>query len=162
MARYAQNTSVPTDRSRAEIERTLARYGASAFMYGWDDSRAVIQFQASDRLVRFVLPVPDRNDRAFTHTPARGHRRSDADAEKAWEQATRSRWRALLLVVKAKLEAIEAGITTFEQEFLAHIVLPDSQTVGEFIGPQIAEAYRSGVMPSPLPAIGPTRTTEED
>jgi hypothetical protein len=34
MARYASNTDVPSDRSRAEIERTLVRYGADEFMYG--------------------------------------------------------------------------------------------------------------------------------
>lgn len=38
---YASDTSVPVDRSKAEIERILERYGASAFMYGWDkDSNA--------------------------------------------------------------------------------------------------------------------------
>jgi hypothetical protein len=32
--RYASGTSVTQDRSRTEIEQTLVRYGASAFMYG--------------------------------------------------------------------------------------------------------------------------------
>lgn len=36
MSRYAENTSVSSDRSRAEIEQILARYGAEQFMYGWD------------------------------------------------------------------------------------------------------------------------------
>ena len=31
---YAQQTQVSTDKSRAEIERTLQRYGADQFMYG--------------------------------------------------------------------------------------------------------------------------------
>jgi hypothetical protein len=35
MARYAAETTVASDRSRAEIERILERYGASSFMYGW-------------------------------------------------------------------------------------------------------------------------------
>lgn len=30
----------PADRSRSEIERTLTRYGARQFMYGWDENRA--------------------------------------------------------------------------------------------------------------------------
>ena len=35
MSRYAEQTSVAAERSRAEIEGTLTRYGATAFMYGW-------------------------------------------------------------------------------------------------------------------------------
>ena len=60
------------------------------------------------------------------------------------EQACRSRWRALALAVKAKLEAVAIGITTFEDEFMAHIVMPDGLTVGEHVRPRIASAYESG------------------
>lgn len=41
MTEYAQNTDVPSDRSRAEIEKTLSHYGAFSFMYGWQDASAV-------------------------------------------------------------------------------------------------------------------------
>lgn len=34
MSRYAETTSVSSESSRGEIERTLSRYGASSFMYG--------------------------------------------------------------------------------------------------------------------------------
>ncbi len=151
MPRYAENTAVSSESSRNEIERTLARYGAQQFMYGWDHESAVIMFRAYDRNVRFRLPLPDRKSKEFTHTPARGTLRSAQQAEMAWEQATRQRWRALALVIKAKLEAVEAGITEFEDEFLAHIILPSGQTTGEFIRPQIAAAYSRGEMPALLP-----------
>ncbi|MHB1987939.1 MAG: hypothetical protein ACYCSF_08140 [Acidimicrobiales bacterium] len=153
MSRYAENTTVATDRSRAEIERTLQRYGASAFAYGWTDNQAMIQFEAHERRIRFVLPMPDRNDPEFTLTPT-GKARSDAQALGSWEQAQRQRWRALALVVKAKLEAVEAGVATFEDEFLAYTVLPNGSTAGDWIRPQIARAYESGTMPALLPALG--------
>lgn len=153
MSRYASQTEVTSDRSRAEIERTLARYGATQFMYGWETGRAVIGFAMNDRLVRFVLPMPDRSDRRFTQTPT-GKPRAATAAESAWEQACRQRWRALALVVKAKLEAVESGITEFEDEFLAQIVLPDGSTAGGWLRPQIASAYESGAMPTMLPALG--------
>lgn len=38
--RYAQNTNVSSQDSLAEIERTVTRYGASAFSYGWDQTTA--------------------------------------------------------------------------------------------------------------------------
>ncbi|OCI32782.1 hypothetical protein [Oerskovia enterophila] len=144
MSRYAESTGVPSDRSRSEIERTLRRYGATTFTYGWTEGRAAIGFVKDGRQIRFVLPLPARDDRAFTHTPARGTPRTEAEIEKQYEQAVRQRWRALALMVKAKLEAVDAGIVTFEAEFLPHTVLPSGRTVFEDIGPSIDLAYRSG------------------
>lgn len=154
MTRYADTTTVPSDRSRAEIEAILRRYGADQFMYGWDREQAVIGFRTLSRQVRFKLPLPDRNSRVFTHTPERHSPRSPAQVEAAYEQAVRQRWRALTLVIKAKLEAVETGITTFEDEFMAHIMLPNGETVGEWMSPQIAHAYDTGSMPSMMPALG--------
>ncbi len=56
----------------------------------------------------------------------------------------------LVLVIKAKLEAIESDISTFEEEFLAYTLLPDKRTVLEFMEPQIQAAYLSGEAPKML------------
>jgi len=80
--------------------------------------------------------------------------RSNRAQQEAHDQACRQRWRALLLVIKAKLEAVTAGISTIETEFLANIVLPDNTTAGEWMLPQIDRAYRTGEMPPLLPAAG--------
>lgn len=151
MPRYAATTTVSSNKSRDEIERTLTRYGADQFMYGWQDGSAVIAFRANERRVRFMLPLPDRNAKEFTHHD-RGPRQFEA-AERLYEQAIRQRWRALALVIKAKLEAVEAGISEFEDEFLAHVMLPTGQTVGEWMRPQVAEVYLSGHMPPMLPML---------
>ena len=145
MTRYAEKTTVSSEKSRAEIETVLKRYGASAFMYAWDGPRVVIGFRASDRHIRFILPLPDRRERRFTHS-SRGVR-SQKIADDAWEQACRASWRALVLVIKAKLEAVAAKITTFEDEFLAHTVLPDGSTFGQWARPQLDAVYKSGDMP---------------
>lgn len=154
MPRYAQSTEVRSDQSRLEIERTLKRYGADAFMYFEDRGRAAIAFRAAERHIRFMLPLPDPKSREFTHTPVKGQIRSPEAQRDAYEQAIRQRWRALALVIKAKLEAVEAGISVFEDEFMANIVLPDGKTVGEFMRPQIESAYRTGNMPPLLPYYG--------
>lgn len=153
MTRYAEKTTVSSDRSRAEIERLLARYGATRFIYGWEEGRAVVGFTMNSRQVRFVLPIPDREAREFTHTPT-GRLRSTKAYEEAHEQAVRQSWRALALVIKAKLEAVASGIVTFEDEFLAHIVLPDGSTAGNWMRPQIRQAYETGDMPRLLPYYG--------
>jgi hypothetical protein len=89
MTRYAQDTSVSSDRSRAEIERTLARYGAIKFMYGWEENRAIIAFEAHERRIRFDLPLPNRQDRKITHTPTRRTLRTKEQQAAAYEQAVR-------------------------------------------------------------------------
>lgn len=149
MTLYASDTSVSVSRSKAEIEAILERYGASQFMSGWDASQAVIGFTMpvgeEVRQVRFLLPMPDKLDRRFTHH-SKGERTSDA-ALKAWEQACRQRWRALALVIKAKLEAVSAGISVFEDEFLANIVMHDGRTVSQHVRPTIARVYQGNIQP---------------
>ncbi len=156
--RYAATTSVAADKSRAEIETILTRWGASGFFYGWQGHDAIIGFQFSGRTIKFVLAMPAKNDPAFTTTPGRKKLRSTEDALREWEQATRQRWRALALVIKAKLEAVESKISTFENEFLANVVMADGQNVGDWIAPQLAKMYESGGMPPLLPGLGPRRT----
>ena len=158
MAKFAANTEVSAEKSRAEIESILRRYGASGFSYGWDEDInppvAVLAFRVKTLRVQFMLKMPAFRDLKLT--PVRGTVRSPQQQREAWEQATRQRWRALTLVVKAKLEAVEAKISTFEQEFMAHIVLPNGQTVGDYVIPQIAAAYENNQMPKLLPGIGQT------
>lgn len=153
MTRYAADTSVSTEKSRMEIERTLQRYGADAFAYFSEAGRAMIAFRIGGRQIKFILTLPPKNHRDFTQH-SRGMRTPEA-ALAAWEQACRQRWRALALVIKAKLEAVSAGITTIEDEFLAHTVLPDGSTVGEWAKPQLAVAYERGQMPTSLLLEGP-------
>jgi hypothetical protein len=149
MSRYAADTSVSVSSSKAEIERIIERYGATGFMSGWSAEQAMIAFDMRDRQIRFVLTMPSREEREFTHH-SKGARTPET-AFKAWEQACRQRWRALALVIKAKLEAVSAGISVFDDEFMANIVLPNGRTVSEEVRPRIANAYAGGGMPALLP-----------
>jgi hypothetical protein len=129
--RYAENTKVPVDQSRLEIERTLSRYGAEEFGYMVGPERAQIGFRMEGRMLRFTVPLPK-------------------DARNP-EQETRRRWRALLLTIKAKLEAVASDIATFDEEFLAHIVIPgDGRTIGEAMVPELDRAYATRKMPALL------------
>ncbi len=126
--RYARKTEVPISRSRQQIEDTIIRYGADQFGSALDEAggRAMIQFRMKSWLVRFILPLP----------------------KGCSEQVHRQRWRALLLVIKAKLEAVEDQITTFEEEFLPHIVTPRGDTFGEWAVPQLRTMRESGNLPA--------------
>ena len=151
MSRYAERTSVQKDRSLAEIEATLTRYGAQQFAYGWNGDNAMVGFAVRGRQIKLVIPLPDRNSRAFTHTPQTRQVRSASAAQEAYEQAVRQRWRALALYVKATLEAVEAGILTFEDAFLAYTALPGGATVGQWMQPQLEHTYQTGQFPPLLP-----------
>ncbi len=153
MTQYAVNTSVSVSKSKAEIEKILTRYGATRFGSGWDELRAFIAFEVNDRHVKFVLTLPDKGERRFWWSPSGRNERTQDQAHEAWEQGCRQHWRALALCIKGKLEAVECGITEFEDEFLAHIVLPDGQTAGQYLKPQIALAYERGTMPVMLPYL---------
>lgn len=156
MPQYAAKTEVPSDRSRAEIERILERYGADQFIYGWDGPRARIGFRMAGRQVRLDVPLPERTDPKYQQTASGRYRASQATARAAWEQDMRQRWRAVLLIIKAKLEAVDAGISTFESEFLSNIMLPSGATVGEWAEPQLEHIYQTGQMPRLLPGpVGP-------
>lgn len=147
--KYAQQTQVPVDRSKSEIERMLQRYGASEFAHGWRQDKATIMFKMMDRYIRFVLPLPTLGD--FTKTATGRQRRAGTGAvTSAWEQACRQRWRALALSIKAKLESAESGIEEFETAFMGQIVMPNGKTIEEEVRPLITRAYETGKMPELL------------
>jgi hypothetical protein len=141
---FAASTSVPVGRSQEEIKRTLEKYGATGFMFGESGAQALVAFEMKGRRVKFVLDLPVYGK---TKTSKNWIMSKDGCAQK-----TRSCWRCLLLAIKAKLECQASGISTFEQEFMAHIVMPNGQTIGQAILPQIDHAYKTGQMP---PLLGP-------
>jgi hypothetical protein len=140
---YAEKTSVSIDRSQAEVRKILMKYGASGFAFGEQGPLHVIMFEMQGRRIKFILPMPTPPSKYATQASI-----------KTYDQLCRSRWRCLVLAVKAKLECVESGITTLEQEFMAHIMLPSGKTVGEEMKTQIAHAYSTGKMP-PLLGYNP-------
>jgi hypothetical protein len=129
---YATRTKVAVEDTKFHIERLVTKYGAKGFVAGWQGSQARVEFLVQGRHIRLIMVVPDN------------------------AQAARSRWRALYLVVKAKLESVEAKISTFEQAFAADIVMPSGKTVWEEIREPIQLAYEG--KPAPL-LLGPNHLT---
>ena len=134
---FAEKTRVPVAQSRAEIEKLLERHKANQYGTAVDYTirQARVQFRLHDRIVRFIIALPDPGKFG------KGQR---------FEQAERQRWRALLLVLKAKLEAVENAIATFEEEFLGYVVMPNDKTMAELARPLIAQAYKDGKLPPRL------------
>ncbi len=149
---FAEGTVVSVPKSKAEIEDLLTRYGADKFGYAVDERSAKILFEVLGRRVRFVLPIPAKTEKRFTHDKRyEWNSNTEAKAAALWDAEHRRLWRSLALVIKAKLEAVSSGIVTFENEFLAHFVLPNGQTVGENIAPALLEIHETG---KNLPLLG--------
>ncbi len=147
--RYAEGTAVPMSKSRIEIEQTLHRFGATGFLYGYKEDRAVIAFELKERRYRMEIHYPEL--KSFRWTKNRYQQRTDGQMQAAYEQEQRRLWRSLLLLIKAKLEAVTSGIASVEEELLPYTVMPNGQTVGEWLEPQLEEVYHSGMMPPLLP-----------
>jgi hypothetical protein len=112
--KYAEGTTVDVGKTRQDIERLVRKFGAESFTGGWDKGSASVSFTMHGRYVRFRLELPIKER-----------------FQGAYEREERRRWRCLLLAIKAKLEVVETGIATFDEEFLAHVVMPDDLTVWE-------------------------------
>jgi len=130
---YATRTKVDAAKTRLEIEKLLQKAGATTIGVMMHASMAIVVFEANDRRLRFTMPLDERTD-------AKG------------VQARRSQWRALMLCIKAKLESVASGIETFEEAFLAHVVVNDGMTVYEHVRPKLVQIAKTGEMVPLLPA----------
>jgi hypothetical protein len=161
MPRYAEHTTVTVEKSKAELDSLLAKAGATQRGFFNDELKgsAVVVFGIGGRQVKLAMSLPTVAGTLETAAsdPPRGWWGWSATKRLDWAreqvaQAERQRWRGILLCTKAKLELVADGSSSLEREFLADILLPDGSTVGEAVGPRIAEAYATGVMPPMLPA----------
>ncbi len=135
-ARYASETEVPVERSKRQIEDLLKTRKVEGYHTGWNSVQDIIEFLWQGKQIRFTLKRPKEED--FRISPKSGFSRTEGQKRAAMEQADRQRWRALYLVIRAKVEAVEAELSIFEEEFLAFIVIPGkNQTIGEIMVPRI-------------------------
>lgn len=129
MGKFAEKTRVPVFQSIGEIQRTVEKYGAFAFQFVVEDKRAGIAFKIAEpkRMIKLAVELPDD------------------------DQGIRQRWRALLLVVKSKLECVESGIETFDEAWMPHIVVERTgQTLGQLLLGDMDKKLESGEMPKLL------------
>lgn len=136
---YAEETKVPLGQSIAEIISMLRRAGAQRIAQYEEPERFTVTFQLGDRLVRFRVPLVTEYKGPASH--GNGRR---VDRAKWIAQRNRQRGRALMLVIKAKLESVESEVESFEEAFLAQVVMSDGATIYERVREPIAVEYSTG------------------
>lgn len=129
MSRYAEGTTVSVDSSRGELTGILTKHGVMRQAWGIAPEGDTLEFEYQDRRYRFLIRKPTVEE-IFELFP--NHRDTDAKMAQEW----RRRWRAHVLLLKAKLEFVDGGDRTLEEELMANLVVAGGQTLGEWISTQ--------------------------
>jgi hypothetical protein len=143
--RYAEGTDVPADRSRAEIQRILAAHGCEKMAFGTGPEGDMLQFELHERRYRFAILRPTQKQWGL----ARGYR---ASYWESWRDAEwRRRWRAQVLLLRAKLEFGEGDAEAAARELLPYLLLADNRNLAEWAeGGGYEELARGGMPEFPL------------
>lgn len=152
MSEFAQNTAVPVERSKREIETMLYKRGARNFLTGVFQGRAVVTFELPVQAegvwrVQFELLLRTAEDFAFRTRNGRKVKATSLQVEQDVAQAEKQSWRALALAIKARLVSVEMGVETMQEAFLAHIVVPGGKRFYTHAVAQLSEAYAGNPLP---------------
>lgn len=141
--RFAEGTDVPIERSRLELERVLKNAGASKQGMFRDGDHAAVVFELRSRMVKLSIDLPSREVLEAAYEADGRGKGDDRDywVELKLNEEEKRLWRVLVLVVKAKLEAVSIGLSTVEREFLADVVVKGGKTVGEILATELAQIY---------------------
>lgn len=155
-----ESTAVPVERSQGEVRKLLTRHGASRFAFGEETDSAgvrwaMVQFGHGGLMVRMRVPHKpvDRHQVSSKYQRSRTKTRDEIAGELE-EQAKRI-WRVIAHNLKARLVAVEEGVETFAEAFLAHLLDPRTNTT---IYEQLADTG-SVELGRPLAGLLEERTT---
>lgn len=135
-----KSTDVPWSRSQSEIYKMLNSLGIYQIRFTNLQDRFALEFlmqvreNEKPRAVRLISPLQ------YT-----------GDDEKLRTKELNRTHRMLLAHLKAKFLAVGLGLTEFEEEFMAHLLITDkhgnSSTVGESFLPKYKKAIDDGDLP---------------
>lgn len=109
--------STATLEHAAELEKLLIEHSVTVFGYERLQDLAVVRFEMNGKKLRLVVKMPDWNDEHYKFTPTRREIRSATARQQLYWADVKKTWTAMKNLIAAKLDGIEVGITTFENEF---------------------------------------------
>lgn len=129
MSRYAQGTTVTVERSRGEITGILASHGVERMAWATEPAGDQLRFELAGHQYLFRIPRPTWAELSgrYVNTRTPDQQRTAIDAE--W----RRRWRANVLLLKAKLEFADGETSTVMRELMPYALLRDGRTLEEAI-----------------------------
>jgi len=149
-----QSTSVNWAKSQAAIYKMLGDLGIYEIRFTNLKNKFALEFlvqieeDQKPRGVRIVVPVKYQGE----------------DDEKRKKELNIIH-RVLLNHLKAKFVAVQSGLTEFEEEFMAHLIITDgkgnSKTIGETMLPQYKKAIEEGKIQGFELLPGPEKEEDE-
>lgn len=137
MSQYAAGTQTSVLSSQAEVLGILARFGIEKHAFMNDGGSAAVAFEFCGINYRMSIQNPIYDDCKFTPT---GRIRSKDQTDSAVAEETKRRWRSLVLLVKAKIVAVNDKISGFEQEFMPYMVSTNGISLYDAMRPSIEQA----------------------
>lgn len=130
--RYAEGTKVSVESSRGEITGILAKHGVQrmGWMGGPEGDQLMFELAGGSYRLDIRRPTAEELRARDSHEYAYP---DNVDWAGKVEPEWRRRWRANVLLLKAKLEFIDSGDTTLARELLPYRLLKGGQTVEDLI-----------------------------
>lgn len=132
-----KSTQVNWARSQAQVYKMLGELGIYEIRFTNIKAKFILEFivqvkeNEKPRAVRIIVPISYQGDN-----------------EKEREKELNIVHRILLNHLKAKFVAVQTGLSEFEEEFMAHLLITDkngnSRTMGEMVLPQYKKAIEEG------------------
>lgn len=130
---YSSATS--GDKAMAEIQRILQQFGCNKFgvMTDWDAGTLLVQFEWRGAKVSFPASFKGYASAWLKEKPYTSRMRcTKAEHEaKALEIGSIAVYSILRDWIKAQVVAVETGLVSFDEVFMAHVLLPNGQRMIE-------------------------------
>lgn len=151
--RAYSDTTVSTQKSRADIDKLLTKWGVDGVQWTTlKGERSVVRFQIEHNgaplMIRLAVDPPAM---APEEQPEWADEDWEPNPKKAAKEARRLH-RMLFWYIKSLLEAVDAGILAVDQAFLSHIEGSKGKTVYEVVGEQLQAMVEGGSNRLALPA----------
>lgn len=133
MTLFMESTEIAPEKSIAEIEACLAKYGATAILKDYEKGEIEalsFRIKVGTQEVPFRLPCRWKAIEEIFHKRADRYA-SEREVESRKAKARRVAWRQILRWVQAQMALVETSMVKVEEVFLPYIQGPGGQTVYE-------------------------------
>src|SRR5262245_41391127 len=131
--RYAEGTTVSVDSSRGQITGILTAHGVKRQAWASDEEKGdTLHFELAGYQFRFFIEKPTAQS-LYDQWMRDGHSTKWLPNDNQVAAEWRRRWRANVLLLKAKLEFAEGEASTVLRELLPYAVLKDGRVLEQAI-----------------------------
>jgi len=124
------------DKALGEIQKLLQRFGCNRFgvMTDWDDGILLMQFEWNGLKVSFPASFKGYASAWLKENPWNNRKQATKEQweSKALEIGSVAVYSVLRDWIKANVTAVETGLVTVDDVFMAHVLLPNGQRMSEY------------------------------